>query len=81
MIIYDADKLEVDGHTHTQTDTHTDRKTQATTIPEGQNWPRVIRKLSCYVIRAPAVGNSAVDSPGDVWWTIPRNNDQHRPLL
>ena len=27
--------------THTQTDTHTDRQTQATTIPEGQNWPRV----------------------------------------
>ena len=23
------------------TDTHTDRQTQATTIPEGQNWPRV----------------------------------------
>ena len=31
--------------THTQTDTHTDRQTQATTIPEGQNWPRVI---NCY---------------------------------
>ena len=30
--------------THTQTDTHTDRQTQATTIPEGQNWPRVKRK-------------------------------------
>ena len=27
--------------THTQTDTHTDRQTQATTIPEGQNWPWV----------------------------------------
>ena len=24
-----------------RTDTHTDRQTQATTIPEGQNWPRV----------------------------------------
>ena len=30
--------------THTQTDTHTDRQTQATTIPEGQNWPRVKNK-------------------------------------
>ena len=32
---YRADKLVIDGHT----DTHT--HTQATTIPEGQNWPRV----------------------------------------
>ena len=31
--------------THTQTDTHTDRQTQATTIPEGQNWPRVKKCL------------------------------------
>ena len=29
-----------DWHTDRQTDTHT--QTQATTIPEGQNWPRVI---------------------------------------
>ena len=30
-------------HTQTdgRTDGHTDRQTQATTIPEGQNWPRV----------------------------------------
>ena len=27
--------------THRRTDEHTDRQTQATTIPEGQNWPRV----------------------------------------
>ena len=27
--------------THRRTDGHTDRQTQATTIPEGQNWPRV----------------------------------------
>ena len=27
--------------THRWTDGHTDRHTQATTIPEGQNWPRV----------------------------------------
>ena len=26
---------------HTQTHRHTDRQTEATTIPEGQNWPRV----------------------------------------
>ena len=28
--------------THRRTDGHTDRQTQAMTIPEGQNWPRVI---------------------------------------
>ena len=27
--------------THRRTDGHTDRQTQAMTIPEGQNWPRV----------------------------------------
>ena len=27
--------------THRWTDGHTDRQMQATTIPEGQNWPRV----------------------------------------
>ena len=34
---YRTDKLVIDGHT----DTHTHIHTQATTIPEGQNWPRV----------------------------------------
>ena len=34
---YRSDKLMIDGHT----DTHTHIHTQATTIPEGQNWPRV----------------------------------------
>ena len=34
--------------THTQTDTHTDRQTQATTIPEGQNWPRVKTSSLCW---------------------------------
>ena len=29
--------------THRRTHTHTHRQTQATTIPEGQNWPRVIK--------------------------------------
>ena len=29
------------GLTDTHTDRHTHRQTQATTIPEGQNWPRV----------------------------------------
>ena len=28
-------------HTYTHTHTHTHRQTQATTIPEGHNWPRV----------------------------------------
>ena len=31
-----------DTHTHIHTHTHTHRQTQATTIPEGHNWPRVI---------------------------------------
>ena len=34
---YRADKHVVTAHT----DGHTDRQTEATTIPEGQNWPRV----------------------------------------
>ena len=38
-MIYGADKLGVDRHTHRH------RQTQATTIPEGQNWPRV--KMIC----------------------------------
>ena len=37
---YRTDKLVIDGHT----DTHTHIHTQATTIPEGQNWPRVKMK-------------------------------------
>ena len=36
---YRADKLMIDA----RTDTHTHRQTQATTIPEGQYWPRVKR--------------------------------------
>ena len=38
----------VDKHVlpHTETDRHTDRQTQATTISEGQKWPRVIG-LTC----------------------------------
>ena len=34
---YGADKLVIDA----RTDTYTDRQMQATTIPKGQNWPRV----------------------------------------
>ena len=33
--------LPLTAHTDRRTDGHTDRQTQATTIPEGQNWPRV----------------------------------------
>ena len=36
---YRVDKHVVTAHT----DGHTDRQTQATTIPEGQNWPQVKR--------------------------------------
>ena len=39
---YHADKLVIDA----RTDKHTDRQTQTTTIPEGQNWPRVKIKLN-----------------------------------
>ena len=35
----------IDGHMDTHTYTHT----QATTIPEGQNWPRVKRAAICTV--------------------------------
>ena len=38
---YCADKPVIDTHTDTRTHGHTDTQTQATTIPEGQNWPRV----------------------------------------
>ena len=37
--------------THGRTDGHTDRRTQATTIPEGQNWPRVKMTRSLVVLR------------------------------
>ena len=35
------------GLTHTHGHTH--RQTQATTIPEGQNWPRVIMKYATFI--------------------------------
>ena len=35
------DKQVIDTHTDTRTHGHTDTQTQATTIPEGQNWPQV----------------------------------------
>ena len=38
VMSYRSDKLRVDTHTRM----HTHRRTQATTLPEGQNWPRVI---------------------------------------
>ena len=40
---YHADKKVLTAHT----DGHTDRQTQATTIPKGQNWPRV--KMICII--------------------------------
>ena len=42
---YRTDKLVIDGHT----DTHIHIHTQATTIPEGQNWPRVKMNNNIYV--------------------------------
>ena len=38
--------------THRRTDGHTDRQTQATTIPEGQNWPRVKKECWTKTIKA-----------------------------
>ena len=38
----------IDGHTHTHTHTH--RQTQATTIPEGHNWPRVKIEIGIIVL-------------------------------
>ena len=35
-----------DYRTHRRTDGQTDRQTQATTIPEAQNWPRVKKNTS-----------------------------------
>ena len=44
VVSYRADKHVIDAHP----DGHTDRQTQATTIPESQNWPRVKNTfLSC----------------------------------
>ena len=36
---YGVDKFRIDTHRHTHKDEQIDRQTQATTIPEGQNWP------------------------------------------
>ena len=41
VMSYHADKQVLIAHTDGRTDGRTDRQTQATTIPEGQNWPRV----------------------------------------
>ena len=47
IVAWAGDKLSSgqtdDWRTHTHTYTHTHRQTQATTIPEGHNWPRVKR--------------------------------------
>ena len=43
-------------NTHRQTDTHTDRQTQATTIPEGQNWPWVKRRTRARLGRVAPLG-------------------------
>ena len=40
-----VDKLRVDAHART----HTHRQTQTTTIPEGQNWPRVKNGAHAYI--------------------------------
>ena len=39
--IYHADKQVIDTQTDTDTHRHTHIQMQATTIPEGQNWPQV----------------------------------------
>ena len=40
MVEYHTDKHVIAAHTDGRTDTQTD-KTQATKIPQGQNWPRI----------------------------------------
>ena len=57
---YDADKLVIDGHTHTHT------HTQATTIPEGQNCPRVKTKATGLRMRGSfymGLGNVPITEP------------------
>ena len=42
-----------DWYTHTRTHGHTDTQMQATTIPKGQNWPRVtIKTHQTYIFRS-----------------------------
>ena len=45
---YRADKHTITAHT----DGHTDSEMQAMTIPEGQNWPRVIKLISNRVLQS-----------------------------
>ena len=56
---YRTDKLMIDGHTDTHTYTHT----QATTIPEGQNWPRVKIEIHTFSFNKMPFEMSSVK-----WW-------------
>ena len=53
---YRADKKVLTAHT----DGHTDRQTQATTIPKGQNWPRVniqqVPHTACFILSPSGFG-------------------------
>ena len=82
---YGADKL---GLTHTHTDGHTDRQTQATTIPESQNWSRENKTNLRDLIAATGLvtllkldSNRQFFSPCDleIWWMTLKNN--RAPLL
>ena len=58
---YRADKLVIDGHT----DTHT----QATTIPEGQNWPRVKMNIQDEMINKDKSCYNYIVNYGRFWFS------------
>ena len=47
ILAWTRDKLSHGQASAYRTHRHTDRQTQPTTIPEGQNWPRVKNKVRC----------------------------------
>ena len=61
-----------DYRTHGRTDGRTHRQTQATTIPEGQNWPRVKTEHVCDIVEIPqSCMATAMSRPPaqDIWNT------------
>ena len=66
---YRADKQVITAHT----DGRTHRQTQATTIPEGQNWPRVkIVSEFLSIDTNVAGGNGGIGGVGDImrWYSV-----------
>ena len=52
ILAWTGDKLSRGQASGYRTHWRTDRQTQPTTIPEGQNWPRVIKQLSRTIIHS-----------------------------